>query len=988
MQPEEKRNGHAKPRVPETARVTKLEPFNPNWDRAPQVIESTPNGAEALMSGVAERNRHGDTSDLNKLGAPSIGVTIRGQHDAGSCWLSANRFDWFKAKAPETGAISGGTSLDALRGEFCSPLFTIVGGDGSGLSEVEVTQQKLWPDPGSVAGSPNGIAGIEFTVREVRPGSVPILRKLRLRSGTGHVERVVLVNGAEADFETEPGSARPPLIIDFILPQRAVALEFGFITDAVPGAALPFIGWNNVHLIARDGRGNVIAGATSTAEGIPDQQEIIADRASAVIGVRHSEGEIASVELHFVDPADDEKVQIVARIWHEALPPAAVLQGTLVTEGGRGSFAEFTGVGWQLPDPTDRDGNSIPFRTERSRSVPMPFRFNRAVVMLRGFKLQMLDGIPHEVQRIAAEVNPRLVGGPPQQKPGVFIFERGSSVVLEPRGALITRERRPPGYRVHIYFTLVGWDSDQVDVAVEQGEQSQSLQQESVASGIPLGIRDACLNSRGFEGCGELFGALQGFEFQMPRDQEVDRLTMTVGADLSAPGVSGLRAAGFAMVPIEENEIPALTRARSRVDWGFGSFLSGGDVDYTYNNPDVLNPLVPTIASIVPSPYSRTVRGAVMAGPSVRLENWEQGFRVYAFPEVGPRPDPQTFYDDEALPESIVEGDLAFVGLGAFTFHLEDPVRELEVELLGDTYDGRVLRCKLGGGISSTHAGLITGSAFGSGGPDLEGRANAIPAVGCLSRRSVVPRPQLQIQHLEFVGWTGLLTYSPSVLGAIRNVGNIPAVLTNIQRSGPQHLSFMFTLHHRGVELRSWSAIAILPGETLLVGGRFFPATPAEPDPSLYEAFLDFETNLTAPRTLRMNVTGRTIPPDIEVELFPPNLKFGHVRFSAAGPPRRNVIVASIGRSPLLIQSIHFENHNISGGAFPSLAGILSWRFIDVPPRPVSGGALYQVDPGAAPVIEITLAPNTPGSVNTRLILETNVGTLEVPILGEIVSQN
>jgi hypothetical protein len=98
-----------------------------------------------------------------------------------------------------------------------------------------------------------------------------------------------------------------------------------------------------------------------------------------LVGVRHQGGAITSVELRFHDPENHIlEPQIVFRIWHEPLPLSAVKQGTLATEGGRGAFAPPSDRPViRLPPPP------VPFGPDEIR---LPFRCNRAVVMLRGFK--------------------------------------------------------------------------------------------------------------------------------------------------------------------------------------------------------------------------------------------------------------------------------------------------------------------------------------------------------------------------------------------------------------------------------------------------------------------------------------------------------------------------------------------------------------------------------------------------------------------------
>lgn len=934
------------------------------------------------MKEVAERIRDGSTTDLPKLAQPRVGTAGRGQ-TAADCnhWLPKNRFDWFTAKPPPTGEIKG-AQVTALRDEFCGPLSTVVGGR---LLDLPVPDEQgiSWADLPDNA-SPNSIPGIGFWVRTTRPESVPFLQTQTINIGTSHVPVKLLINGTEEGFEPGPGR-RPSLFIDFPIPQRAVALEFGYIgnNDHLDQSDVQLIPYDSegerILFFDSEGRSRLLE---SNAEAI-HQGQILAGNVFYEIGVRDREGGIATVELRF-NGSDGSATQVVSRIWHEALPPAAVTQGTLVTEGGRGSFAEFTGALGQLPDPVDRDGNPIHFRTERTLTIPLPFRFDRGVVMLRGFKLQTLDQIPREVQRIAVEVNPRQTGPgvSPSQTPGVFRVRRGGSVTLEPGGALVTRERGAFGYRVHIYFTLVCWDSDQVDVAIEQGKQDLQLQQEDVASGRPLILTDPCFTSGRSQGCGPLFGALQGFEFRMPQDQEVEELNLAIGASVpDAPGSSGLRPAAFpGMIAPEDFAIPDLRRVGSHLEWGFGSFLAGGHIHYTSSNPATAfsSPLIGS------NPYSRTVRGAVMTGSGVQSVLAFGERKVVLVPRVGPRPAPSTFFGEQV---ADMNGDLAFVSLSAIYFRPEGPIREMEMEVLGADFNGRALRCQVGSGLSTSPP--ITGGAFSSGG--LDGLALPVPIFGSLSRRSVDPRSQLLIQpDVEFSGHVGMLSLLPTQFGAIRNDGNIPALITGVQKSGPQADEFMILFERQGnilemYDIQARGPVVLAPGETLLVGGRFFPGAEAGPADPPRIAFLEFQTNVANAPTVTLTVRGRTKPQDAQGDVLPAVANFGVVRIFGGRRATRDVLLVSGGHTPLLVHSISLEDDSL-GFTWGILQGAGSGSQLSAP------GTRYQVDPGGIMIIQITFpAPGTPGTVTpqalglrqTRLIFETNAGTLEVQLVAQ-----
>jgi hypothetical protein len=97
------------------------------------------------------------------------------------------------------------------------------------------------------------------------------------------------------------------------------------------------------------------------------------------------------------------------------------------------------------------------------------------------------------------------------------------------------------------------------------------------------------------------------------------------------------------------------------------------------------------------------------------------------------------------------------------------------------------------------------------------------------------------------------------------------------------------------------------------------------------------------------------------------------------------VLLLSSGQTPLLVNSISLEDESVG----------FSWGIVQGAP---SGGQMsapgirYQVDPGGVMVIEIAFpTPGTPGHVTpqpvglrqTRLLVETNAGTLQVQLIAQ-----
>jgi|GEM_PF-5848222 len=509
-------------RIPEEARVPKLNSFDPEWQRAPAIAVGSTLRAQARMKEVAEKIRGGSKTHIPKLAPSGVGTSARGQQPA-TCWLTPNRLDWFGAQPPSTGAI-GGDLPTALHNEFCSPLSAIVGGVSVDLTEAESRRFVSWADVPERS-SPNRIPNLAFVVRSTRPASVPLISTVQINKGSQSVPQKVLLNGGAERSSLAPGE-RPSLFIDFLVTQRAVALEFGYIGPE------DHIDHDNVRLIAYDPTGEEII--ESNAEVI--QQPRITVRSLFVVGVRDMHANIATVELRFENLLTDS-VAIVSRIWHEALPPAAIRQGTISNESGPGAFAPPPPAGViQIPPLTEIPfpGSPYPIGSERVR---IPFHCDHAVVMLRGFKLEFLDQRPHEVRRIEVDVNPRRSDRSTETAPGVFEVERGGSITLEATGSLESGEPRASGSRLLIYYTLIAWDSEQMDLVTAHGQQIQSMPQDTVFAGHTIRVADPCsvpaaerVNRDPTTVCGPLLGATQGFEFRMPQDQEVDFLRLAIGA--------------------------------------------------------------------------------------------------------------------------------------------------------------------------------------------------------------------------------------------------------------------------------------------------------------------------------------------------------------------------------------------------------------------------------------------------------------------------
>ncbi|MGH8671942.1 MAG: hypothetical protein ACREUA_07895, partial [Burkholderiales bacterium] len=280
---------------------------------------------------------------------------------------------------------------------------------------------------------------------------------------------MVVVNESSPGRTLELGAneLRPSLWIDFDSPRRAVGIEYSYVR------AMGGIDPSGVKLIAYDRAGRFIIGTDGKGcivgrDGLPPQGSSCAplplprtyvddNEMDQRIGVRDAAGNITTVELRFdyakADSLPPEgpgrriiEPQVIARIWHEALPPAAVLQDL---------------VGTELRSPGDVPGEGVfsfaPFEeTYRvplgPRSFRLPYRFDRAAAFLRGFRFEALDSSPHEVSTLEAGIT---------QNDFMFVPGVGEEVTITPAGAV----RSVLPFRVVPYFTLVAWDSEQASLS-------------------------------------------------------------------------------------------------------------------------------------------------------------------------------------------------------------------------------------------------------------------------------------------------------------------------------------------------------------------------------------------------------------------------------------------------------------------------------------------------------------------------------------------
>src|SRR5262249_46603581 len=132
----------------------------------------------------------------------------------------------------------------------------------------------------------------------------------------------------------------------------------------------------------------------STAEPLVrlDDRRVAQGTVSNRIGVIDFAGRISSVKLEFLRDLDHppQKIvepQVISRIWHEELPPAAGPQDKVAF----------------LPGPSPNDPWLAGIEPG-PRTFTLPYHCNRAAVLMRGFKLKFLDRGPRKIKQLGCGI--------------------------------------------------------------------------------------------------------------------------------------------------------------------------------------------------------------------------------------------------------------------------------------------------------------------------------------------------------------------------------------------------------------------------------------------------------------------------------------------------------------------------------------------------------------------------------------------------------
>jgi hypothetical protein len=910
--------------------------------------EAPPHTAEKLRQ-AAEGVRRQDRAFTRRMRFGGVATSAAAQTAAAS-WLPANRFDWWtfwdNQKTRTTvvqlvpGHLTGQDPAAALATEFSTTLVTVTGSRLDLLNPPSPDASTLAWDTGSVqdGDSPNSVPAIGFVARGALPQSQTLLETIpvKLGSDAGTTNVRVILNSQGAPRADNPQWVS--LFIDFVVSQRAVALEYGFVD---PGDRQ--MDPANVELIAYNEAGDTVAASFGTdlhqSQDPTKPPPLLESRRVYVIGLRgvapaNPLTVINRVELRFTLPAvpsgPPQLYHFVQRVWSEPLPPAAVMQDM---------------CGWEYyPDRSkprpDFGVPPLPDDKQGQIKLNLPYRCNRAAVFVRGFKLAFLDKVAREIAGISAGVTDQ-----------VFEVERGGQIMFWPLGGFRVDLPGVNGigeidpkvpYQVRVYYTVLAWDSDQMELTAvpshgldETGDAINQDSPQELRVELPDPCRSALLGVDPTQSCGPLFGGMSLFGYTafqgpwVPYNQPLDEFYVAAGL-VGGTGcyIESENNPNSAAFPHLYFFLPRLERANGSIDWTFCSLFSAGGE--------------PT------QRYYRRFEGSILTGRSLAIPVAFGGGAV--IDEIGTRdPPPNDFQGPPA--EMPLDGDMAFLGLGFFYARPLGIVRELEIEVIGKDFNGSLITFDVAAGVGKEK--------------DQTSLAAGNPVFGTLSRKPL--DASVSTQDLLFnQGVVGLFQQVPDQYGVLRNDGNGPLNVTDVTFGGANFEEFMYWINYRDHVFFNFAntgfghTAQLAPSEALVITGWFAPQAASAPDAPPRTAFLDFQTSSPQNPVVRIQLLGHTRASQANGFFMSDPVDFSAVHVGQS--TRRSAAIGNNGHTPLFV-SLRIENQSL-GYQILSTGGAVALT--------LGGVNGFQVNPGGAALINLAFTPGQAGIARTRLLADTN----------------
>jgi hypothetical protein len=551
-----------------------------------------------------------------------------------------------------------------------------------------------------------------------------------------------------------------------------------------------------------------------------------------------------------------------------------------------------------------------------------------------------------------------------------YVFDREArikAVVLTPHGLLdgfadneLFRYRDVPHipYRVVLYFTLLGWDSEQVNLSVSPGSTGFTPYTARVTDSW---VNNTSLSeqhdSMTVSGSGErLFGGITGFELKFNSDGiKLDKLLLSAGFQRSyinpesdSPTLSSLPSGGTWWGFLSETDTDGFAIHTMRVD---GVVLQG------HNNSLLLG----------------ADRAAAEEDQRATLHSFDIGQSSFLAYAQGPRaPIGDYFYNTDTIRDDYnlawpVKGDVAFTGLNYFFFYPEGPVEELDVEIAGDTFLGNIIDWKMGLGVN-TLPGI-------TGGLDISPKRGifSIPTFGSINRGIwSAPSSALWSEFRVRDAVVGCTNYYPRDVGFIESKGQAPLLINDVNKGNSTDDSYFdYHFNWRGqtmslAELKQRLPILLWKNEKLEIRTTYTPLQPGGvPGTALepHHATLIFNTNSEVHGTITYRTNGSTRAGNANAEWLPDSIDFGYV------PPEQSItrtaMLHTTGDLPLCINELYIEDPN-SGFEITSVRNTPEPEVVAIAVRFINSSGL-----------------NTRAQEQTRLIANTNAGMVTVQLSAE-----
>ena len=878
----------------------------------PQRVANRDAAVIAALRAGAGRIAEGDRELLPALG-PAVATSARGLTPSGGHYLPANRLDWWGAAPWKSRPISRkgptgteelpGDSNDAFLCEFNPLLATVVGTDvvgGNTPGALLPFHRIPWDETPGI--SPNAVPDIGFTVRAGGPSSTPTIAQVPIRFGSemSTVDRNVLVNAFAEGFQPDSSLQRADLILDFDVPQRAVGLEFAW--GRIGDEEHPWV--VDVELELRSSDGTILDLTDPTDQDERNDAKPLADFDTGAgwsrfedgwiryIGARDQLGRISTAALRF------KRVRSFDTLPPDAPPHPYIVGPQLLY---RVWYEPLPGVVVKQDQVEFRRDSTGAVTASGSTTMSLPFGCDRAIAFLRGFRTEFPEH--REIWGLDVGVEAQVDAA----SRSVTVLVTGPSRVDLLEAPFTNR----------MYYTLLAWDSRQVELttSTRQARIAQPEDEDEIAWGA-LDAPDPCpdappdVGAETLRRCGPVVVLLSGFAFEFPETCELDRLTFR-------------SAEAFRHVPA----------GHSAVRWPLSATVSGDG-----EQPSVL------------------VQGRILSGRGLRpyaepprfdAEGHEVFVQPINVPRVGYRTD-GTFALDE--PEFMFfdrDGDMAFVALRYVSMVPGDEIRQIDVEVKAKNYDGQRLTWAVGTGVATENDGTERHGVV------------AYPAAAAVVRRNRFGGPRLEVQGVRWANTSpGTRSGSAVRYGVVRNTGDLLAIITDVGGEGPHAGEFHFVYDYRGqiIDEDDFPArlpLMLRPGESLTVGGYFFPAGSGSRQASLL-----FTTNDRNSQTVVLPALGETAAAD-PAFAWAGHINFGNIQVGSRHTKR--ALLVSSGTTALVVNQIAIESP-LMGFSVAALS------------QPM------QLDPGDSWVITVAVHPTAPGVLKTNIIVETNAGQGKFPV--------